>query len=147
MQGLSCCRVPRMPLPARYPLPALSLSKELGCLTIHASNFGMHQAAWAHPACKEALRWDGQSIVPSKGQSQLAFARLHSCLGTWDQDASGARWLSFLPCPKVQKDESRADLGMEARQSRDVGELEVLSCPQGRWSSGRMLCWGADSSS
>lgn len=64
-------------------------------------------------------------------------------LGT--QDDFGTR--GCPSCSKVQQDEPHADLGMEARRSGDVSELEVLSHLQGGWGSGRVLGQGVESRS
>lgn len=88
--------------------------------------------------------------MSDKGLSQLPFARLHSLARDTGQEhriALGQGRLSWPCCPKVPQDEPCTALGMEARQSGDVSELEVLIHRQGGWGSGRMLCQGVESRS
>lgn len=106
----------QQPVPARHPV--LSLSEELGCLMVPTFIFGMHRAA--------------SSPLPARGLCGGTGEAL--CL-TWGQASSHLYISTPLSMSLVGNTGSFRGNGrrsVEARQSRDVSELEVLGCPWGR---------------
>lgn len=117
------------PCPPDTPSLHSAFQKSLAAPTARTSNFGMHRAAWARPACKGAAWQDGRSVVSDEGLSQLPLARLHSLArraGSGQEHRITLGQLSCSPLPRSGGYEPHAALGMEARQSGDVSELEVL---------------------